>query len=245
MYLNTFHIKILTSLCIIILNTEIDREMKNIIRSIWIIGISVLVLTSMVFVDRLITEKEKEGIIKIRQEEKLVRDIYKSFHETWDDPFFEQVMECEQIHMDRMKMLIDNFNLEDPVTEETPGKFTDKDFRDIYFIYTEIGKSSFLAALKTGAELEELDISDLQEALDNSEDALINQVYQNLQRASRNHLRAFVARLNKLGGSYSPKFIGNEQYNDIINSPMERGGQNMGRGLRMMNPQNKKGNCIF
>ena len=43
--------------------------------------------------------------------------------------------------------------------------------------------------------IEETDITDLEDAIANTNDAYITQVYSNLLRASRNHLKAFNRQL--------------------------------------------------
>ncbi|MCD6375484.1 MAG: DUF2202 domain-containing protein [Caldisericaceae bacterium] len=41
-------------------------------------------------------------------------------------------------------------------------------------------------------------------------------VYDNLMRGSRNHLRAFVRNLKRLGIEYSPVKLSNQEFNTII-----------------------------
>jgi hypothetical protein len=69
-----------------------------------------------------------------------------------------------------------------------------------------------------------LDINDLQEfskEIDN-EDILI--VYDNLERGSRNHMRSFTKNISRLGGTYIPQYISQAEYDSIISSQTERGG---------------------
>ena len=73
-----------------------------------------------------------------------------------------------------------------------------------------------IEALTVGVEIEELDIRDItaqKEDIDNP-DILI--VYDNLLRASRNHLRAFMKVLAQQGGSYVPKYISPAEFNAIV-----------------------------
>ncbi|MDQ7020918.1 MAG: DUF2202 domain-containing protein [Candidatus Dojkabacteria bacterium] len=61
-------------------------------------------------------------------------------------------------------------------------------------------------------------------------------VYENLQRGSRNHLRAFVKNLNNYGEDYSPSYISKEEFNLIISGENEigqgsSGNQDDGSGL--------------
>ncbi|MBK7258215.1 MAG: DUF2202 domain-containing protein [Ignavibacteriae bacterium] len=48
-------------------------------------------------------------------------------------------------------------------------------------------------------------------------------VYQNLERGSRNHMRAFVKNLAAGGASYTPQYISQTEFDAIIASGTERG----------------------
>ena len=62
-----------------------------------------------------LTENEKAGILLMREEEKMARDIYQTLNEKWDQMPFVHISESEINHMARMKLLIDKYNLKDPV----------------------------------------------------------------------------------------------------------------------------------
>ena len=74
-----------------------------------------------------------------------------------------------------------------------------------------------------GATIEDLDIADLEHWLSKTDNEDIKFVYENLMKGSRNHLRAFIRMLNNYGANYSPQYISKEEYEQIINSQMERG----------------------
>jgi hypothetical protein len=80
-----------------------------------------------------------------------------------------------------------------------------------------------LAALKVGAEIEDLDIKDLKLLLAETDNKDIQLVYQNLCRGSRNHMRSFNKQLLRSGVSYKAKYISQTELQSIISSPMERG----------------------
>jgi len=48
-------------------------------------------------------------------------------------------------------------------------------------------------------------------------------VYENLLKGSRNHLRAFASTLERYGVTYTPQFLSQEEYEEIVGSPMETG----------------------
>lgn len=175
-----------------------------------------------------LSDAEAASLRAMRLEEKLARDVYLTLGEAWDEPAFRNIPRSEGRHMGRMAMLLERYGLEDPVTDETVGEFSDPAVKALYDEMTARGKASRIAALQVGAEIEDLDIHDLQQALDGPVDnADIAQVYENLQRGSRNHLRAFVGRLQALDSGYEAKHISADALALILATEHERGGRGM------------------
>jgi hypothetical protein len=48
-------------------------------------------------------------------------------------------------------------------------------------------------------------------------------VYDNLEKGSRNHLRAFVAQLERNDATYTPGHISRSQHEALVDDPIERG----------------------
>ncbi|SMF13688.1 hypothetical protein SAMN02745866_00861 [Alteromonadaceae bacterium Bs31] len=164
------------------------------------------------------------GLTLMREEEKLARDVYLALYTMHGTAIFSNIANSEQSHMDALKKLLDRYALNDPVGANLEGIFTSADLQQLYFQLLATGSSSTLDALYVGATVEELDIYDLQRLLTEVEtNSDIAVVYENLLRGSRNHLRSFHKLIVKNGGSYSPVFISQTHYDDIVNSPMERG----------------------
>jgi hypothetical protein len=67
-----------------------------------------------------------------------------------------------------------------------------------------------------GATIEEIDMIDIQRALNATLHVDLRTVYQHLLEGSKNHLRAFVARLADEGIVYEPQFLSKELYDAII-----------------------------
>ena len=103
------------------------------------------------------------------------------------------------------------------------GVFSIPEFQELYFELTEKGSDSVEAALMTGALIEEMDIVDLKEVLTIVENENIIRVFEHLLIASRNHLRAFNRQLVNLGLVYTPVYLTQEEYDAIVNTPMETG----------------------
>ncbi|MCB0748212.1 MAG: DUF2202 domain-containing protein [Ignavibacteriales bacterium] len=178
-----------------------------------------------------ISPAELEGLLFMREEEKLARDVYIVLYQTWNMKVFNNISQSEQKHTDAIKMLLDRYSIEDPVTTDEVGVFQNEDLLALYNTLIEQGKTSLVEALKVGAAIEEIDILDLHEniALVDNED--ITFVYENLTRGSRNHLRAFVRNLSSQGVEYQPQYLDETEFQSIISSETENG-KGRGRGRK-------------
>ncbi len=141
---------------------------------------------------------EKDGLVVLREEEKLARDVYLKLAEKWDLPIFTNIAASEQRHMDAVKNLIDKYGLEDPVKDNTIGKFTNTAFADLYTQLVDRGNESLADALQVGVFIEKLDIDDIALLLEDVTHRDIERVYTNLLAGSNNHLAAFNAALAAL-----------------------------------------------
>lgn len=175
---------------------------------------------------------EAAALSFMREEEKLARDLYQVFYAQWNLPVFQNISQSEQAHMDAIKALLDRYELSDPA-QGTSGVFTNPDLQALYTDLAARGSQSLSDALKVGALVEETDIADLQERLAQTDNADIQQVFNNLLKGSYNHLRAYVSTLeNQTGETYQPKILDAEAYQTILG----------GTSGRMMNGGNGKGN---
>ncbi len=170
-----------------------------------------------------LTEAEESGLLKMREEEKLARDVYLALYDRWGHWVFRNIAGAEQRHTDAIKVLLDRYNLTDPSSDDTAGIFTNPEIQNLYDTLTERGSTSLAEALQVGATVEDLDIFDLREFLAQADNSDIRTVYQNLLKGSRNHLRAFTYQLSAYGGSYEAQYLSSEDVDAIINSLRERG----------------------
>ncbi len=164
-----------------------------------------------------LSDIEIEGLIFMREEEKLARDVYSYLYDLWGQKTFGNIRDSEQKHMDSIKGLLDQFSLEDPVGDDEPGEFENQDLLDLYNDLIESGEVSLVDALMVGAAIEEIDILDLQEYLSETDDPDIIRVYENLLKGSENHLNSFVNVLSKKGVEYEPQYLSQEEYDRIVN----------------------------
>lgn len=168
-----------------------------------------------------LNQSEADGILYMREEEKLARDVYWAFRDRYGLAVFENIAEAEETHMSSVKVLIDKYELEDPILEA--GKFANSDLQALYDDLVEQGNSSVEEALRVGAVIEETDIQDLLDRLAETDNEDIKMVYGSLMRGSRNHLRAFVNNLERRGIEYSPEVLSQGEFDQIVGTPIERG----------------------
>lgn len=170
-----------------------------------------------------INEKEKNGLILMREEEKLARDVYTALGSVWGLNIFSNIASSEQTHMDAVKVLLTKYGITDPVIKDVPGVFASKDMQKLYDTLVTQGKQSRVQALVVGATIEDLDIRDLENLKKETTREDILSTYNALQKGSRNHMRAFTRNLKAEGVIYVPQYISQNTYDSIINSPQERG----------------------
>ncbi len=183
---------------------------------------------------------EENGILLMREEEKLARDVYLTLYDKYQVQVFSNIANSEQRHMDSILNLIDKYNLTDPISNDEVGVFSNQEYQDLYNQLVEQGSSSEIEALKVGASIEDLDIKDLDEWINKSNNDDFIATFKNLEKGSRNHMRSFIGTLDNYRENYNPQFISEEYYNEIISSDMERGmmyGRN-GQVVMRMNESN-------
>lgn len=163
-----------------------------------------------------LSDEEESGILFMREEEKLARDVYLYFYELYPLPVFTNISKSEQRHTDAIKNLIDRYELKDPVAEDIPGVFIDKKLQSLYDELIKSGSVDRVSALKAGALIEETDILDLEELSKSVDNQDITMVYKNLLRGSHNHLKAFVNVLKINGVEYEPLLLSKEKFDSIV-----------------------------
>lgn len=172
-----------------------------------------------------LSQDEIDGLLFMREEEKVARDSYITLGGEWGLVIFENIASSEQSHMDAMKKLLDRYGLPDPVIPGV-GDFTNEELQHLYDYLMLWGKESLMDSLNVGALIEETDIIDIQHAIDHTNHDDIISTYESLMCGSRNHLRAFVRQIEANGGVYDPSddYFENssEYFTKIAYSPMER-----------------------
>jgi len=168
-----------------------------------------------------LTQEEIDGLLWMREEEKLARDVYLALYDLWGLRPFSNIASSEQTHMDAVLQLLDRYGIDDPAAATAPGEFTNPDLQNVYNDLIAQGSQSLQAALTVGATIEDLDIADLQARDTETPDIAL--VYANLEMGSRNHMRAFVRNLEQRGLTYTPVYISPADFDAIVTTPTEQG----------------------
>ena len=171
-----------------------------------------------------LTENDKAGLIKMREEEKLALEVYSYLDEMWDHHVFKNIKQSEARHGELLKGLLDQFSIKDPYIA-TKGQYADTQMQKLYQDLTTKGSKSLQDAFLVGATIEDLDIADLDELISVTSNKDILNVYENLNRGSRNHMRAFTKQLEKMDVVYTPVYIKKDKFSTIVNGTHEEGSE--------------------
>ncbi len=145
-----------------------------------------------------VTETEAAGLLFMREEEKMARDVYAYLYEKYKLPVFKNITKSENAHMSAVLRLIAGFKITDN-SSNNAGEFTNTHISELYKKLIEMGNISAVDALKVGVLIEQSDIADLQKELLTVENSSVKTVYGNLLKGSGAHLKAFTWNLKVRG----------------------------------------------
>jgi len=140
-------------------------------------------------------QAEIDGLLYMREEEKLAHDVYTALYQEWGLDEFQTIATSEQRHADTVLRQLERYGIDDPSAGLAAGEFQNAELQALYDELIARGSESLEAALRVGAAIEEIDILDLQEEMAETENAALLRVYTNLSQGSQNHLRSFVSLL--------------------------------------------------
>lgn len=156
------------------------------------------------------------GILNMREEEKLARDVYLTMYEEWGIRTFANIARSKQKHMNVLATLIEAQGLVDPVIGSKPGEFKNSDLASLYASLVALGSKSRQEAFTVGAIIEDLVIYDLESYLSETDDPYTIVVYTNLLKGSENHMRSFTRQLSRYGTAYEARYITQERLEAIL-----------------------------
>ncbi len=197
-------------------------------------GAGVAAQAAIAAAPKTVTPEEAEALQFMREEEKLAHDVYVTLSEQWDLRVFNNIARAEQQHTDAVAYWLEYYDLSDPTVGFEFGEFDNDDLQALYDKLVAQGSQSVADALKVGSAIEEIDILDLQERLEVTDNSALVRLFENLERGSENHLRAFVQNLDaQTGTKYVPQYLSQAAYDEIVAETDTPGaGWNAGRGGR-------------
>lgn len=164
-----------------------------------------------------LSDQEKNSLMHMREEEMLAYDVYTLLSGLYDVPIFLNISQSEWVHTTRVMELIDKYDLEDPAADHKPGLFKDAGIQELYDGLTEKGRVSYVDAIVVGLTIEDLDIYDLEMALEHEVDNEdIVEVYNCLLMGSKNHMKAFNFHAIRNDIEYIAQNISQEHFLEIV-----------------------------
>lgn len=155
--------------------------------------------TSVSVSNAVVSEATAKDLIYLREEEKLARDVYTALGKLYDQRVFINIPRAEQFHMNAVLNLLKQFQIEDPASSK-PGHFNNPELQSLYNTLMARGKKSREEAFLVGALIEEVDIMDLQTAIEQTDNEQILSVLNALLGGSQRHLNAFVRNYESASG---------------------------------------------
>lgn len=126
-------------------------------------------------------------------EEKVAHDVYVTLGDMYGVSTFARIAASETRHQEAVRKLLATYGVADPTVGDAVGEFDDPVFQKMYDEMVAQGSTSLDAAADVGMTIEQIDITDLQQALDAGQPADITRVFTNLLNGSQRHLAAFTS----------------------------------------------------
>ena len=140
--------------------------------------------------------QEVKDLKYMLEEEKMARDVYEFLDDQWNLRVFNNIKQSEQQHMDMVEYLLNSYKVSYDLSDER-GVFYNEKLQNLYNDLIEKGSKSEYDALEVGKTIELVDIEDLENAVNQTTNSEIRDVYSRLIFASNNHLRAFERNLSR------------------------------------------------
>ena len=165
-----------------------------------------------------ISQVEIDHLKHMADEEKLAGDVYKTLYETWNLRIFDNISRAEDHHQGIVVGMLTKYDIKFEQSTER-GKYNDPKMEQLYTDLVAEGKKSLVDALKVGAKVEDLDIFDLNSAIENDVDSDdITAVFTNIRQGSYHHMKAFTNQLKRFDETYTPQFLTQKQLDEILSN---------------------------
>jgi len=128
------------------------------------------------------------------EEEKLAGDVYAALAAQYDDSELAAIAASEDRHAASLRTLLARYGVSDPTAGLEAGVFATASVQALYDDLLARGSASLDAAYAVGADIEQMDIDDLTDAIADAAGVTdLTRVYTNLRTGSQHHLAAFTA----------------------------------------------------
>ena len=163
------------------------------------------------------TDTQLENLHFMQEEEKLARDVYIALYDQWADHPYSNISYSEQTHMDAIQDVLDQYEITSLMHTDT-AVFNNGALQALYDSLVAVGNTDQQLAIMIGAEIEEIDILDLENALANEfTEGVVYDTYNNLLSASKKHLAAYTKYMeNHLDTFYTPRHMTQEVYEQYL-----------------------------
>lgn len=191
-----------------------------------------------------LTADEIEFLFAMREDEKVAIDLYTAFATQYPTATqFSRIAAAEATHIAVAETVLGYYEVTYPALGAA-GVFADAERQAQY--QELLAKATTLqAAFEAMATLEEENIAAYKAVEANITNANLKLIVSNMIKASSNHLKAAVRQLTALGVTYTPAYLDQATFYNIINSAFTQGnkyGQQKGKGNRGGNTNSQKGN---
>ncbi len=168
-------------------------------------------------VDLNVNDAGKAKLLHMVEEEKMAHDVYARFHDKFQMRIFHNIGGAEEHHRDLVKQALNLHGIPDPTEGKGLGEFDNSEVQALHDEMVANGLEGLPVALRVGAKIEEMDIHDLQNARRDTSAPHLIKLFERLQCASENHLRAFVRVLGNIGETpYEPVILSKVEFEEIV-----------------------------
>lgn len=187
-----------------------------------------------------LTADEIEFLYAVREDEKVARDMAIYFSILYpNNYFFANKSAAESNHVASIERVLNYYEIEFPELGEA-GIFEDAERQAYYDRLIDRG-STLSDALQAVAQNEEESYFAYKKVLSSSSNPNIKIIIKNLKISSLNHLKASVRQITRLGDTYFPILLNEEEYNDLIGSNFDQGGKHHHQGDKNHHTNSEKG----
>lgn len=138
------------------------------------------------------TATQRAQLQYLVEEEKLARDVYLYLAANVTSSKFANIARAEQIHMDQVGLILKTYKFTNPTSGRARGVFVNKTLQSLYTNLTAKGSTDIWAAYQVGIDIENLDISDIQNDLKLTMPIDMKLMLNRLLNGSISHLAAFT-----------------------------------------------------